>query len=291
MSKNRNNPKDKNLSVFQNTESDNDIKVELFDNLLPFTNGISRIKDAIVFVCLEGVVNLEINMTKYTIIKNTCLLLFPSQIVDLKTVSDNLKTMYFIISSDVLNEALFRFPAEFLTFMKDNTIYQGADEYIANEKRKFEMLKGKCDDKNNICRREILLNLIRVFYLEFYNDIHTELERNSKKNNRKREIFEQFTKLVMKNYEDSREVLFYANELRISAKYLSMILQELDGRNAKKWIDDYVASEIKIRLQSSNESIENIAYDLNFADQSFLCKYFKRQTGISPSEYRRNVIE
>ena len=57
-------------------------------------------------------------------------------------------------------------------------------------------------------------------------------------------------------------------------------------KNALQWIEEYVILEIQILLRHSDMTIKQIAYEMNFCDQSFLGKYFKRITGMSPEQYR-----
>lgn len=290
MEKNRSAMMRENESLFLNSQVETDFQIELSGNAFPFIQGTSRFSKAMISVCLNGEVEVEVDMVNYHIGRDTFLMLFPGQIVNLKSTSEDFEVMYFAVSADTFHDVLFRFPVEFTTFLKKHVIYHDNPDNIEKERVRFEMLRTVFDDKENVCRREILLNLTRVYYLGFYNDIYLLLKRNPQRRSRQSELFERFVNSVMENYKTSREVLFYANKLNISVKYLSMIVQNEDNRNAKKWIDDYVVSEIKIRLQSSNESLQDIAFDLDFADQSFLSKYFKRQTGISLTKYRKSII-
>ena len=57
--------------------------------------------------------------------------------------------------------------------------------------------------------------------------------------------------------------------------------------SAGEWIDSHVILEAKAMLKSSEQSIQEIADELHFANQSFFGKYFKHHTGFSPKEYRK----
>jgi AraC-like DNA-binding protein len=81
-------------------------------------------------------------------------------------------------------------------------------------------------------------------------------------------------------------VEFYASEMGITPKYLSLILKKKSGRNASKLIDEAVVYEAKRLLKYSGLSIQEISNKLNFASQSFFGKYFKRRVGVSPSRYK-----
>ena len=83
-----------------------------------------------------------------------------------------------------------------------------------------------------------------------------------------------------------REVSFYADKLCISTKYLTGICKAVTGDSAKKIIDDFAILEIKVLLQSTELTVQEIADRLGFPDQSYLGRYFKRHEGMSPKEYQ-----
>ena len=83
-----------------------------------------------------------------------------------------------------------------------------------------------------------------------------------------------------------REVAFYADKLCISTRYLSTIVRSVARSSAKEFIDRAVILEIKMMLQSTDLSVQEIAYRLRFPDQSYLGRFFKKHTGESPTEYR-----
>lgn len=79
---------------------------------------------------------------------------------------------------------------------------------------------------------------------------------------------------------------FYADKLCISTRYLSTIVRSVARSSAKEFIDRAVILEIKMMLQSTDLSVQEIAYRLRFPDQSYLGRFFKKRTGESPTEYR-----
>lgn len=97
-----------------------------------------------------------------------------------------------------------------------------------------------------------------------------------------------FLKLVRAHYAMERSVAFYASKLCISPKYLSLIVKEATGRSAARWIDEFVLMEAKNMLRYSGKNIQQVAYALNFTNQSSFGKYFKHLTGMSPTEYQKS---
>ena len=112
---------------------------------------------------------------------------------------------------------------------------------------------------------------------------HPEGQNNS--HNRAEEYFKQFTHLLGEHFREERSVGFYARQLCITPKYLTTLIKRISGQSVSEWIDNYVILEAKTLLKYSTMSIQEIAYYLNFPNQSFFGSYFKRNTGMSPSQY------
>ena len=113
---------------------------------------------------------------------------------------------------------------------------------------------------------------------------HPEGQNNS--HNRAEEYFKQFTHLLGEHFREERSVGFYARQLCITPKYLTTLIKRISGQSVSEWIDNYVILEAKTLLKDSTMSIQEIAYYLNFPNQSFFGSYFKRNTGMSPSQYK-----
>ena len=106
---------------------------------------------------------------------------------------------------------------------------------------------------------------------------------------RQEELFTRFMDTLRKYCKSERSVSFYAEQLCVTPKYLSRVVSEVSGHTVSYYIDDYVTTEIKAMLCSTSMPIEQISCELGFPSQSVLGKYFKRITGMSPRDYRRNV--
>lgn len=74
--------------------------------------------------------------------------------------------------------------------------------------------------------------------------------------------------------------------MNITPGYLSSVVKNVTGKSAAEWIEEYVLMEAKALLASTDMTIQQICYQLNFPTQSFFGKYFKTHTGVSPKAYR-----
>ena len=141
-------------------------------------------------------------------------------------------------------------------------------------------------------RRQIIMNLVAtlIYHLmECGERISAEDSPNTADSIRPRRslYLQEFMALVQKYHRSERSVSFYAEKLFISPKYLSLVIKETTGRSASQWIDDMVILEAKNLLRFSGKNIQQVAYELNFTNQSAFGKYFKHLTGMSPSQYQK----
>jgi AraC-like DNA-binding protein len=100
-------------------------------------------------------------------------------------------------------------------------------------------------------------------------------------------LVEKFLDLAQTHYKEQRELNFYADKLCLTPKHLSKVVRKTSGTTANGWIDNHVILEAKALLKSTDMTILQISEELNFPSQSFFGKYFKRCTGMSPSEYKK----
>ncbi len=104
-------------------------------------------------------------------------------------------------------------------------------------------------------------------------------------------IFQQFLELLGNNIESAHRISFYAEKLCISKQYLSLIVREMTGNTIGKVISKVRAEKALRLLTRTDLSIKQIADRLSFPDQSTFGKFFKRQFGKSPVEYRGNITK
>ena len=148
----------------------------------------------------------------------------------------------------------------------------------------YTMLYSAAANTENPFRLQVIENLIRVFY---YGGVNS-FPRTNKSAASTNTIVQRFMELVQEHYTQQRLISFYADKLCITPKYLSKLVKENTGLAASDWIERHVILEARAMLQSSEMTIQQIASALNFPNQSFFGKYFKRATGLSPKQYREN---
>lgn len=105
-------------------------------------------------------------------------------------------------------------------------------------------------------------------------------------NSRTDELCRRFITLLGESRGTKRTIGWFAEQLCVSNHYLSIAVKQTSNQSVKSLIDNAVITEIKVLLRHSELSVAQIANKLEFPSSSFLCKYFKAQTGMTPLKYR-----
>ncbi len=121
--------------------------------------------------------------------------------------------------------------------------------------------------------------------LEYINDIYPEHSENQKLS-KYGQLAKKFTQLLYEHYRKEKNVKFYADSLSITAKHLSDVVKVVTGTSAKQAIDQLVIFESKSMLKQTEMDIKEIVYWLGYDDPSHFSRIFRKNTGLSPSEYR-----
>lgn len=100
------------------------------------------------------------------------------------------------------------------------------------------------------------------------------------------ELYNQFLDAVARFYNRYADVAFYAEQLNVSPRYLAQITRRIAARSPKAIIDERITAEINTLLATSTMPLKEIARQLGFSSQAQLSRYYKKQTGLSPTAYK-----
>ena len=117
-----------------------------------------------------------------------------------------------------------------------------------------------------------------------------KLETEARQKDKRQLLFEKFLEDVRGYYKINRTLPFYAGRLGVSVTYLTELVKEKHGMTAADYIDKHTVTECMALLNSTQLSINQISRSMNFPSPSVFGKFFKRMTGISPTEYRGENI-
>jgi hydroxymethylpyrimidine/phosphomethylpyrimidine kinase len=108
-------------------------------------------------------------------------------------------------------------------------------------------------------------------------------------NSRSEELYNQFLNAVEHFFNRYADVAFYAEQLNVSPRYLGQVTRRIAERSPKSIIDERITTEIALLLTKTNKPLKEIAQQLGFSSQAHLSRYFKKQKGVSPSQYKQSI--
>lgn len=248
-----------------------------------------RLLGLTIALCIEGVGEITIGLKKYEIRKNSLILLNPNQYV----YSTRMKTPFkmAIIGCNVnLIQSIVPKLSGLLSLMIHNPMESVTDltsEQASNIHECMRYIGRKLNSPFTRIKGMKIRSLLQALLCEIIEIHFIESEGVEKLQTRREEIFAKFVAEVMQNFKKERSVSFYANQLCVTPKHLSAVVKEISKHTAGELIDHYVIMEAKVMLAESSLTIQEIANQLNFANQSFFGKYFKHLTGYSPTNFRK----
>ncbi len=102
-------------------------------------------------------------------------------------------------------------------------------------------------------------------------------------------LLHNFIDLIEANYRALRLPKEYAALLYITPNHLNALSKEFLGFSAGELIRDRIVLEAKRLLVIHDYAVSEIAYELNFNDNSYFTKFFKKATGLTPDEFRKSM--
>ena len=239
-------------------------------------------------LCTQGSKSLQINFADYTLTPGSRTFIYPNSMWRPLATSSDFEAHYFSIQGTSAKE--------WNAFIDLDTVFS-LSSYIAKHPHTqlsldetlvmtqyLNLLKSRYEaDAQAIIIRFIL----SAFTLEL-NRIFTAREKSDRsKISRQEDILWKFLTLLKQYHKEERTVNFYADKMCISPKHLSSVIKQMSHKTAHELIADFVTMTAKRLLKTTTMSIQEISDELNFANQSFFGKFFKQNTGQSPSAYRR----
>ena len=139
--------------------------------------------------------------------------------------------------------------------------------------------------------RQINERIISRLRLQLFLEIMYELASGKRpadvKPSRGEQVFIAFMQSLGQHYAQRWPVSRYADEAHLCVRHFSKLIHGYTGEKPVQWIATYTISQAKHLLSHTDLSIKEIADRLGFPEQFTFRKYFKKNTGLSPSEYRK----
>lgn len=137
-------------------------------------------------------------------------------------------------------------------------------------------------------REEQIRNHIRSLMIDIDTETRSESIRN--RGGHSWTLIVRFYKLISLHCHEIRDVGFYADKLAITTTYLNKLCHRHALSSPKQLIDSQTVSEIKSCLINTDMPVKTIAARLHFDDASYLSRYFRRHTGLTPEQSQAQCL-
>lgn len=264
-----------------------------------FTSSPVKIDGMCWTLCFDGAVELNVNLESITVGRNMLLLTNPDSILEIKKITgEHLESYTLFISREFMHDI--NFDINILSTIPrrsglNRTLYfELTDDETSLFRNYFHLLHhNTIRNSDDLFVRSIARCIIAALFYQAilvarsHHDADGRTDESANKGHRRSSYVDDFISLLHIHHRRERSVSFYASKLFISPKYLSLVIKKATGKSAAELIDDFVILEAKNLLRYSGKNIQQVAYELNFPNQSSFGKYFKHLTGMSPSRYQR----
>lgn len=244
-----------------------------------------KINSLLVGICTKGEGNIKVNLKSIPLSERDVIALSPGTIIQYEP--EEISSDFFMKYLSISLEFVSAFDASYLYPDARQTSYFKTDIEEYNILMKlYDNLLEKHNRKDSLFRRQIIQHALLSGMYEFalIEKNHTSLDTENL--TKKERLVWEFYQLLFKHYRNEKDTLFYAEKLLLSTKYLSTIIKQQTGNTVNEWVFEYIIAEAKALIKSSKITIKELAEYFNYADATSFGKFFKKQVGMTPNEYR-----
>lgn len=177
-----------------------------------------------------------------------------------------------------------------LIYIKENPVIGVGAEKMETLKMYYTLLKDKITDTDTPFYKDTIEGLFSAFTFEVLGILekrHHSVKQMSREIRHGDLLYKEFTELLAESGGRLHSVEEMADQLHVTAKYLSAVVRKSSGRKAYDIIRDSITQAIEQRLRYSDKSVKAIAWELGYDNLSFFGRFCRNNLGCSPNEYRR----
>ena len=236
---------------------------------------------------VSGRVRAECNMKPAMFESHDLVVLMPNHILSFRDTSADYQAMAVVMSRAFQEELRVRYPDGYRN--TNHYLYRPNVNLSGHQFQRildmFHLLKDiSCEDSP--FRTAMLGHLLEVMFMQL-EDYRRENGVEPYIPSLREELFYNFYNAIELHYRESREVQFYADLFHLSPNHFSSVIKQQTNISALQWINSYIIIQAKSMLRHHRQmTIQEIANHLGFPDQASFSRYFKTNTGLSPTEYR-----
>lgn len=246
-----------------------------------------RTKGCLLLFCLQGQAIVSANLERRVFRRGNIAVVFPDTLFVVHGTCGDFRVRTIEMSPELTDEVILPLSSAFFERIYNEPILPTAGEQrnLAETWNTHIDHYAQCSAARSarMMMRNHLQNLFLAMEVKLVFDAPSE---HISPISSSRRLFNGFCKLVSEHCYAQHEVKFYADTLCITPYYLSKITARITEMTPKQLIDCQIVMEIKHLLATTDMTVTEIADRFHFDSTSYLGRYFRRHTGMTPTEFR-----
>ncbi|AWM14110.1 hypothetical protein DI487_09765 [Flavobacterium sediminis] len=242
-----------------------------------------------IMLITKGKIKIQLNLVTYLLEENDLIIFSPQTIIQVLEIIEDTESIGVSFTQDFAQRNLLNHSD--LNVLRFFTVKEKPVWKLTVEKRDifFVLIRNMYYlnlNQEAFYQKERIAHYFNLITLEFMDVFRKDIKEMKMKTSRKKQLVLKFLSLLEVHVKEERGVQFYANKLSVTPDYLSKVTKEASGLSAREVIEEVVIMEALDLLVDNSLTIAQIAEKLNFSNQSFFGKFFKKKMKISPKAFR-----
>lgn len=235
-------------------------------------------------ICHSGEVEAEYDTQEVHYCQHEVSIVYPRHPLWIKRVSKDYLTTIVVVSA-----AEYKGLSSHVSF-RSRFLYEQSPSFLLTDSQYADLMNiigtMRIVDNSEISSRQQLMESLLDVLLAMTD--HFRQQNESQQELAPQRLSAKFHQAITEHHGKSHSVGYYADLFFLSPKYFSDVIKKETGHSAKHWIGAYLIREAKLLLRSRRDlNIQQISDMLGYDDQTSFSRHFKKETGMSPSKYKK----
>lgn len=220
----------------------------------------------------------SLDFNEYSLEDKHALIIFPGQIDRMDIVGK--KGYIYAIENNLFFEINMRLQSAFLNGYYGN-VFLPLDKATEQKLETLtSLLKEEIESKNRLSLLRTYMEAYLIYLIECFKQTDTFQKKEDT-------TIGELMRLIDIHFIEYREINFYSKKMNTTNKQLNKLSISGTGKTVKQHLQDRLLLEAKKEIRLNNKSLKEIAFDLGFNEAAYFSRFFKKQTSLSPLQFRK----
>lgn len=241
---------------------------------------------------LAGEIKIEWKGRLYPLTKNCFADFMDSPSLEIRDISEEARAYIMLFTAPFIASLMKNtapFPPSYVLRIKARPVSVMSSGAIGIIQKRMNSMVEIFSDETHHFYAEMMSCMLRIYTMDMANEFIRQVDENSAhaEAGRKHILFKQLVGLLLAHIREEHSVSWYASQLCVTPQYLNRVIKSISQKTVYEHICIVLTNSIIERLENTEDPISQIAEDFHFPDLATMTKFFKRQTGKTPTEYRK----